>query len=416
MELHIINTSDFDLQFTGTLYDAQGMQLGEAGKALSELPINANARLILTSRELEQRFMIGAWVQPAMLEIMADVDGAPFVAMVKLRSRPGASMSNVNCVTENSVHNIAGFNQPDQTFVRFINTGPEAISDVRGTLRDANGNLVGLADRVLFDSLGAKVHTWISGQELATLVGGAWDGQASLYVSRHFGLKLMNMNLSASGTFDNFSCHEQAFDQNRFASSASYTVTFTARWTDRDHGFVPASAHFTTLVGAATNKRANLWAPGELASLGLENVAELGSTGQFLNEIDAAVASMTAAAAVTAGGTGSTGTSSFDLSLNRDMPLFTFASMVAPSPDWFVGLSAFSLLDHQGGWIKDTGHMNLAVWDAGTETGNQFSLNGTATNPPQSIERLTATVGDVEIVNGVVNGAYLASIRLQRNP
>lgn len=416
VELHIINTSDHELRFTGTLFDAEGAQLGGAGNALSDLPVNAKARLILTSSELEQRFMIDAWVQPAMLEIKADIEDAPFVAMVKLRSSPGASMSNVNCVAEGSVHNIAGMDQSDRTFVRFINTGSNAISDVRGTLRDADGNIIGLADSALLPSLGAKAHMWISGQQLATLVGGAWQGQASLYVSPHFGLELMNMNLSAAGAFDNFSCHEQARAGNRFMSEASYRVTFTARWTSEIHDPVPASAHFTTLVGAATNGRANLWAPGELASAGLENVAELGQTGQFLNEIGAAMADMTAAAPVTSGGTGSTGTSVFELNLSRDMPLFTFASMVAPSPDWFVGLSEFSLLDKHGGWIGDTGHMNLAVWDAGTETGNRFSLSGTATNPPQPIGRLTAQVGDVDIVNGVVNGRYLATIRFQRNP
>lgn len=416
VELHVINTSDYDLRFSGTLYNAQGARLGEAGQALSELAVNAKGRLILTSEELETRFGIGAWVQPAMLEIVADTAGAPFVAMVKLRSSPGAAATNVNCVTEGSVHNIAGMDQSDRTFVRFINTGFNAISDILGTLRDADGNIIGLADSVLLASLEAKAHMWISGQQLATLVGGAWQGQASLYVSPHFGLELMSMNLSAAGTFDNFSCHEQARAGNRFVSEASYTVTFTARWTSEIHDSVPASAHFTTLVGAATNGRANLWTPGALASAGLENVAELGRTGQFLSEIGAAMADMTAAAPVTSGGTGSTGTSVFELNLSRDMPLFTFASMVAPSPDWFVGLSEFSLLDKHGGWVGDTGHMNLAVWDAGTETGNRFSLNGTATNPPQPIGRLTAQVGDADIVNGVVNGRYLATIRFQRNP
>ncbi|MYD01312.1 MAG: hypothetical protein F4109_04280 [Gammaproteobacteria bacterium] len=416
VELHIINTSDYELRFTGTLYNTQGARLGESGKALSDLPVNAKGRLVLTSSELEERFGVGAWVQPAMLEIMSDIDGAPFVAMVKLRSSPGAAPTNVNCVAEGAVHNIAGMDQPDRTFVRFINTGFDAISDVRGTLRDAGGNIIGLANSALLPSLGPKEHIWVSGQELATRVGGAWQGQASLYLSPHFGLELMNMNLSATGAFDNFSCHEKARDGNRFVSEASYTVTFTARWTSEIHDSVPASSHFTTLVGAATNGRANLWMPGELASAGLENVAELGQTGQFLNEIGEAMSNMTAASPVISGGTGSTGTSVFELNLSRAMPLFTFASMVAPSPDWFVGLSEFPLLDKHGGWVGDTGHMNLAVWDAGTETGNRFSLSGTATNPHQPIRQLTAQIGDADIVNGVVNGKYLATIRFQRNP
>ena len=64
-----------------------------------------------------------------------------------------------------------------------------------------------------------------------------------------------------------------------------------------------------------------------------------------------------------------------------------FASLVAPSPDWFVGLSEFSLLDERSRWIDDTGDMNLPVWDAGTETGNRFSLAGTATDPPEPFGR-----------------------------
>ena len=203
-------------------------------------------------------------------------------------------------------------------------------------------------------------------------------------------------------------------DGRRFDSEATYTVTFTAKWTAAEHGPVPAGAHFTTLVGAATNADADLWVSGELASDGLENVAELGLTSDFLAEIAAAAAAMNASRAVTSAGTSNTGTSTFQLNISRDLPLFTFATMVAPSPDWFVGLSEFSLLDANGGWIEDTGHMNLPVYDAGTETGERFSLSGTATVPAQPIGRLIVRVGETDIVDGVVNGTYLATVRLRR--
>ena len=413
-ELHIVNTSGSDLRFSGTLYSAEGTRLGEADQALSDVATAADSRLILTSWDIERRFGIGAWVQPAMLEIEADVEDAPFAAAIRRLTGPGGLTTNVNCVTEDAVHNIEGYDRPDMTQVRLINTAAVAITDIRGTLRGADGEVIGTADRVLMPSLGPKAQAWLTGMELAVLAGAAWRGQASLHVSRHHGLKLMNLNRTATGALLNFSCHEEAVDSDRFDSDATYTVTFTARWTAAEHGPVPSTAHFTTLAGAATNADADLWVSGEVASEGLEDLAELGLTSDFLDEIAAAATAMNASPAVTGAGTSNTGTSTFEINVSRSLPLFTFASMVAPSPDWFVGLSEFSLLDANGGWIDDTGHMNLPVYDAGTETGARFSLNGTATVPAQPIGRLTVRIGQTDIVNGVVNGTYLATVRFQR--
>lgn len=199
--------------------------------------------------------------------------------------------------------------------------------------------------------------------------------------------------------------------------TARYSVTFTARWTAADHGQVPGGAHFTTLAGAAVNADADLWTPGELASLGLERLAELGQTSTFLTEIAAATEAGDAGESVTSAGTGAIGTSAFEVAVSRDLPSFTFASMIAPSPDWFVGLSEFSLLDDEGRWIEDTGDMGLPAWDAGTETGNRFSLDGRATDPPQSIRLLTIAVDNgVEFDGGTVKGNHLATIRFRRIP
>ena len=199
--------------------------------------------------------------------------------------------------------------------------------------------------------------------------------------------------------------------------TARYSVTFTALWTTADHGPVPSGAHFTTLAGAAVNADADLWTPGELASPGLERLAELGQTSTFLTEIAAATEVGDAGEGVTSRGTEAVGTSVFEVAVSRDLASFTFASMIAPSPDWFVGLSEFALLDDEGRWVEDTGDVGLSAWDAGTETGNRFSLDGRDTDPPQSIRLLTIAVDNgVEFDGGTVNGNYLATIRFRRNP
>lgn len=431
-ELHVINTSNTELSFRGSLFDQRGRPLGEADTPLGDAPVAAKARLTLTPEALEGRFGTGAWMRSPLLEIRADQEGAPFAAMVRMRTATGGWSTNVNCVTEGAIHSVEGIDQIDRTHIRLINTTENRLTNIRGTVRDADGNVVGTPDRRLFGSLAPKAGAWLGTSRLAHLIGQQWSGQASLYLSDHPGLKLMNLNVVNNETYVNFSCFESHIAQASALEpdvtepeepaepaepTARYSVTFTAQWTAADHGPVPGGAHFTTLAGAAVNAQADLWTPGELASSGLENLAELGQTGGFLREIAAAAEAGNASDAITSSGTGATGTSTFELTMTRDLPNFTFASMVAPSPDWFLGLSEFSLLDNVANWIDDTGHMGLPAWDAGTETGNRFSLNGRATNPPEPIHLLTETVENaVEFDNGTVGGSYLATIRFRRLP
>ena len=416
-ELQLINTSSEDLRFTGNLFNHRGEALGTVGASLGDAPLAPGARLALTSAALETRFATEPWTGPAMLEIHADVEDASFVAMVRLRSAAHGWTTNVNCVAEGAVHSVEGIDQLDRTHIRFINTTDERIADIRGTLRDADGDVIGTANRRLLASLPPKAGAWLSADQLARTVGGRWSGQASLYVSHHPGLKLMNLNVIGNDTFANFSCLHRTPDMQGMEATARYSVTFTARWNAADHGEVPGGAHFTTLAGAAVNADADLWVPGELASRGLENLAELGQTSTFLAEIAAKTQAGDAGESVTSQGTGATGTSVFEMTFSRDLPNFTFGSMIAPSPDWFVGLSEFPLLNAEGRWIEDTGDMGLPAWDAGTETGNQFSLSGSATNPQQRIRLLTETVGGtVEFDRGTIGGSHLATIRFRRIP
>ena len=78
-------------------------------------------------------------------------------------------------------------------------------------------------------------------------------------------------------------------------------------------------------------------------------------------------------------------------------------TMIAPSPDWFVGLNSTPLLV-DGGWL-DAIDIELLPYDAGTEEGIGFSLNNPASDPHQPISRVTegtlaepvAPMGRIEI-------------------
>ena len=173
------------------------------------------------------------------------------------------------------------------------------------------------------------------------------------------------------------------------AQSATYRVTFQGTWTTTvTPGGVPSGAHFTTLIGAVHNDSVTFWSSGGTASAGVEAVAELGTTGAFKSEINA----NTNAVAVIEKSlpSGGTPTAPVDLTVTTAHPLVTLLTMVAPSPDWFVGVSGLSLLDAQGDWLA-LQTVDLFPYDAGTEEGTEFSLSNTATSPQGTITSIKGT-------------------------
>ena len=76
--------------------------------------------------------------------------------------------------------------------------------------------------------------------------------------------------------------------------------------------------------------------------------------------------------------------------VTTDHPRVTLLSMVAPSPDWFVGVSGLSLLDAQGDWLASHS-VDLFPYDAGTEEGTEFSLSNAATSPQGTIASIKGT-------------------------
>lgn len=172
-------------------------------------------------------------------------------------------------------------------------------------------------------------------------------------------------------------------------STATYRVTFKGTWTTvSTPGGLPGGAHFTTLIGATHSNQVTFWQVGGTASAGVENVAELGSTGTFKSEIRSSHMDGHAGATIEIGvGGGGTPEASASFNATKSHPLVTLLSMIAPSPDWFVGVSSLSLLDAQNQW-RSRFEVNLFPYDAGTEDGSGFSLSNPATNPQGTITSL----------------------------
>ncbi len=142
---------------------------------------------------------------------------------------------------------------------------------------------------------------------------------------------------------------------------------------------------FTQVVWVTHNSQVEFWKPGAMASSGVEHLAEIGETFTFTDEIIAARANIAAYDIFPPGRyLGGEETISKTIRLCEEAPLFTFLSMLDLTPDWFIGLSGYSLLDGQGNWIPSR-TVNLYPYDAGTEEGTEYSFNNPPTIPHQPI-------------------------------
>ncbi len=201
----------------------------------------------------------------------------------------------------------------------------------------------------------------------------------------------LGLGCSAYGdASDDVSLNPQASDPAAGAS-AIYTVTYTGTWTAAaTPGGVPDGAHFSPLIGGVHNAAVAFLEAGGTATAGIESMAERGRTATLTKEIEAAGANALSVLRKESG-SGATESSTFEsVVLTADHPRITLLSMIAPSPDWFVGVFSLSLLDAEGGWVEAL-MVDLHPWDAGTEEGEEFSFDNAATVPQGTITSLQGT-------------------------
>ncbi|MDG1823611.1 MAG: spondin domain-containing protein [Flavobacteriaceae bacterium] len=178
--------------------------------------------------------------------------------------------------------------------------------------------------------------------------------------------------------------------ENMFEETATYQLSFVFDWNSTDFpNEYPSSAHFSPLVGWVHEKDHPYFKEGEFASSGIEQMAETGSTTTLENELEALISQNIGLKTYTGSGlSGGVGTISIEIEVNREFPAVSFASMLAPSPDWFVACASVNLLDEDNEFVLEktlVGHL----YDAGTEEGNTFSYNNEETQPQNPITRIT---------------------------
>jgi hypothetical protein len=179
------------------------------------------------------------------------------------------------------------------------------------------------------------------------------------------------------------------------ATPVEYRLRIERFWDESDveAGTYPGGAHFTPFA-IATHDATPLWVPGQPASRAIEDVAELGVTTLLELDVRDRIRAGTA-------GTYLEGDAIFPVDgsiehfvrATTEHRFLSVIAMIAPSPDWFVGVSSVDLAPN-GEFVPELA-FELRAWDAGTENGGTFRLTNPDTEPRGVItRRLRPFVGD----------------------
>ena len=170
------------------------------------------------------------------------------------------------------------------------------------------------------------------------------------------------------------------------AETAGYVLTFDVAWSAERHpiDFPSDPSSFMSVKGAVHNHDRLFWEPGKT----LREVAEGSDVSletkfriaRVLGSVSSRISDFHFFEAYP-------GTSEGDrFEVSRQFPLVTAISWLAPSPDWFVGVSGLSLFE-DGDWVEEKS-VELFVYDAGTDSGDTYTSPRHSTDPPDPVQVL----------------------------
>jgi hypothetical protein len=190
------------------------------------------------------------------------------------------------------------------------------------------------------------------------------------------------------------------------AGAALYRITFEASWSAITHASFPAGAHFSPLLGVSHRADGLIFQPGQLASPGIQNMAERGNNATLRAEITF-LRSDGRALALLDGRvtTSSPGTLTDTIRVDAAHPRLTVVTMIAPSPDWFAALENENLLGADGQWAT-VRTVPARSYDAGTDSGPTFTAPDQPTRPAEAIARLLLAPAAGNVPDGPPVGTW----------
>ena len=172
--------------------------------------------------------------------------------------------------------------------------------------------------------------------------------------------------------------------------TAEYTVTFSFDWNKNDFPTdYPSNPHFSPLVGWVHKKGNSFFNTGKTATDGIKNMAEFGSTTTLVGELQALIDENKGLKTYLGSGlSGGVGTISLDVTVSSEFPAVSLATMLAPSPDWYIGCANVDLTDTNGEFVA-TKTISGGVYDAGTDNGATFTAANSVSSPRENIKIIT---------------------------
>lgn len=167
--------------------------------------------------------------------------------------------------------------------------------------------------------------------------------------------------------------------------STNYRVIFNINWNSTDFPTdYPSNAHFSKLIGWTHEPNTEFFKEGTLSSEGIRQMAELGATNTLSDEINEKI-STKEGLGLYVGSNLSTGVGqiTIDVVVDKYHPSVTLATMLAPSPDWYLAVVNVNLLENNQFVSSKT--IDGIVYDAGTDDGTTYTSPNANTYPRRAI-------------------------------
>ncbi len=177
--------------------------------------------------------------------------------------------------------------------------------------------------------------------------------------------------------------------------TADYEITVTGLWTaDRFPVEYPkagllSAPHFSGVIGASHNGKFELFHAGAQPTPGLEKLSEEGKHAPLDAEIRAAIVAGSAGALFESDPIKDFSRSvTSRVRVTHAFPQVSAVAMIAPSPDWFAGVSGVSLVE--GGAFVAERTVELYAYDSGGDYGETYAAPDQDASPKQATAAASA--------------------------
>lgn len=207
------------------------------------------------------------------------------------------------------------------------------------------------------------------------------------------------------------SCEKDEGDPFAEVDGVKYKITFDLNWNSTDFPIdYPGNAHFSKLIGWSHTPTSTFFQPGTMASAGIESMAETGGTDILASELQTRINAEEGLDATVGSNLGSgIGTIEVELAVDSDHSAITLATMIAPSPDWYVAVVNINLLED--GAFVDSKTITAHAYDSGTDSGITYTSADADTDPQEPITLFVdSPIGDGMTANAPIGSVTFTKI------